>query len=364
MKHIQYMERALELAKKGIQEVSPNPAVGALLVKDGTIIGEGYHRGSGTLHAEIKAINSAGVSVEGATLYSTLEPCSTKYAGKKQAPCVERIIQEKISSVIISSLDPNPHVNGKGVEMLEKAGIHVITGVLDEENKILNEVYIKNMSQSLPFVHIKIAQTIDGKIATGLRDSKWITDEKAREDVHELRSCYDSILVGSGTVKYDDPLLTVRTVNRKSIKRLVVNSDLDIPLTHRIFENQNENPTMVITDKSVSMERQIPYKSRAIEILQIPSREKKRIDLTILMRELYAEGIRSVLVEGGSEIFTSFIKDKIFDKISFYIAPKICGSGMDSTKELEIEYMVDAIELKNVQIRTINNQVVMTGYRN
>jgi len=357
------MKRALELAEMGAIHASPNPAVGAVLVKEGKIIGEGYHRGPGSLHAEIDAIDNSSESLVGATLYSTMEPCVTMYKGKLQKPCTDRIISEKISQVIISITDPNEYVNGKGIKKLQDAGIHVRTGILTGQTKILNEIYIKNMEKSLPFVHLKIAQTLDGKIATKSKDSKWITDHDARKDVHKLRSLYDSILIGVGTVEIDNPILTVRTENERSINRIVLDSRLSTPVTSLLLDDQNNNKTFIITGNKIDPKREKIFQEKDITIIKLALNQNDQISLKPLLEKLFSMGIKSILVEGGSKIFTSFIKEKLFDKISVYTAPIICGSGTNSVNDIGTEMMGDSVSLKCINLKTINNQFVLTGYR-
>jgi diaminohydroxyphosphoribosylaminopyrimidine deaminase/5-amino-6-(5-phosphoribosylamino)uracil reductase len=287
MNHIKHMKKALKLAEKGIHNVSPNPAVGALLVKDGKIIGEGFHRGPGYPHAEIEAIDNAKQSLKGTTLYCTLEPCSSMYEGKKQAPCTNRIIKEKISTVVISMVDPNPFVNGLGIKQLKEAGIVVISGILEDESRKLNEVFIKNKTKSLPFVHLKIAQTLDGKIATESNNSQWITDEDARKDVHKLRSLYDSVLIGSGTVLIDDPLLTIRYGIDKPICRIILDSKLKTPLHSNLLQNDQKNETYIFTGNNVDQDQITPYIQENVKIVKISINDENQIDLNELLRKLY-----------------------------------------------------------------------------
>ncbi len=365
MNHIKYMKRALKLAELGKQNVSPNPAVGAVLVKNGTIIGEGFHRGSGFLHAEIVAIESAKTSIRGAKLYTTLEPCYSTYPGKKQPACTDRIIKEGIAHVIISMKDPNKHVSGQGISTLKSAGVSVTTGILTEETQLLNKVFIKNMQQKLPYVHLKIAQTIDGKIATETGHSKWITDEDARADVHELRSEYDAILIGSNTAKMDDPLMTVRYGKKKSIQRIVLNRQLSLELSLRIFKDLQKNPTTVCIDINAVIDPKMKqkYLEKGIGIIELDCGEERTIPLKPLLEALYQKGICSVLVEGGSALFTAFFKENYFDELTFYIAPKICGNGISAFGQLDIQSMDSAINFLNPEIRTINNQLVLTTRR-
>lgn len=363
MNHTDFMKKALSLAQKGEHQVSPNPAVGAVLVKNGRIIGEGYHQGPGTLHAEIDAIEKSKEPVEGSTLYTTLEPCSSSYPGKNQPPCTERIIREKIREVVISIIDPDNRVNGKGICKLKEAGIEVITGVLEDETYRLNEIFIKNKVEKKPFVHLKIAQTLDGRIATESGDSKWITDSDARKSVHKLRTRYDAILIGAGTALQDDPFLTVRHGYSKKIRRIVIDRYLKLPESLKIFEDQENNPTIVITGTDVSEQSYRSFIENNIKVLKIKSDSDNRIDLPDMLLQLYSHGICSIMVEGGSRIFTSFISEGIYDKITTYIAPRLCGNGIPAIGKLDISKMKDSKKLMNPQIDLINGQIVLTAYR-
>jgi diaminohydroxyphosphoribosylaminopyrimidine deaminase/5-amino-6-(5-phosphoribosylamino)uracil reductase len=285
------------------------------------------------------------------------------YEGKKQAPCTNRIIKEKISTVVISMVDPNPFVNGLGIKQLKEAGIVVISGILEDESRKLNEVFIKNKTKSLPFVHLKIAQTLDGKIATESNNSQWITDEDARKDVHKLRSLYDSVLIGSGTVLIDDPLLTIRYGIDKPICRIILDSKLKTPLHSNLLQNDQKNETYIFTGNNVDQDQITPYIQENVKIVKISINDENQIDLNELLRKLYQLGICSVLVEGGSQIFTSFIHENLFDKLTVYISPKICGSGISSVNNLGTEIMDDSLQLKRTEIKEINNQIVFSGYR-
>lgn len=365
MNHIRFMKKALELAESGTLNVSPNPAVGAVIVKNDIIIGEGFHRGPGTLHAEIAAIESAKGSVKGSTLYTTLEPCCSVYPGKRQPPCTERIIDEGIKAVVIAVKDPNQHVSGRGIEQLEAAGIKVSSEVLHEEALKQNKVYFKNISTSLPYVHLKIAQTIDGKIATNTGHSKWITDDDARDNVQKLRSHYDAVLIGSNTTRLDNPSLTVRNGSRKSIHRIVLNTALNIPDTLKLLEDQTDNPTTICVSENAEIDEKVKksFLDKGVSILETRCTPEGRIDLTILLKDLFARGIYSVLVEGGSSVFTSFIKESLFDEMTFYIAPRICGSGISSIGDLNTINMTDSLELKRPEFHTINGQIILNGHR-
>lgn len=321
-----------------IGQVSPNPYVGAVIVKDGKVIATGYHRGSGQAHAELDAINNAKESLEGATIYSNLEPCC--HTNKKTPPCTQRLIKEKFAKVVISNLDPNPQVAGKGVQLLKDAGIEVITDVLKEEGALLNEVFFTHITKNRPFIHLKYAQTIDGKIATLTGDSKWITSEKSREFVHTQRNQYDAILIGAQTALNDNPKLTVRTQNsERPIKRII--------LTNKLIHNSE---LLLLNDE---------YKNYTIQSIL-----NSNLDLSSILRNLYKEhGINSIYVEGGAKTLDLFIRDNLYDKLSIFIAPKIIGKGRSPHNELNFSLIKDAIEFKDVSWNIISDNAVMTAYR-
>lgn len=321
-----------------VGEVSPNPYVGAVIVKDGKIIATGYHKGSGHAHAELDAINNAKESLVGSTIYSNLEPCC--HTNKKTPPCAQRLILERFSKVVISNLDPNPLVAGQGVKILREAGIEVITDILKDEGEILNEVFFTHITKNRPFIHLKYAQTIDGKIATISGDSKWITSEKSREFVHTQRNQYDAIMIGAKTALADNPKLTVRKDDKvKPIKRVI--------LTNKILKDEKIN---LLTDE---------YKDYTIQSLL-----KSNLDLSSILSNLYMEhGIKSIYVEGGAKTLDLFINEKLYDKVSIFIAPKIIGKGRSPHNELQLNFIKDAIEFKNVSWKIIDDNAVMTAYR-
>jgi len=358
------MKRALQLASKGVGSVSPNPAVGAILVKNEHIIGEGYHRGPGSLHAEIEAIENASEPVEGATLYCTLEPCCSSYPGKKQPPCTDRIIAEKIKSVVIAAEDSNPRVNGGGIARLKSAGICVTKGILGVEADRLNEVFNINQREERSFVHIKIAQTLDGRIATAGGDSKWITDEDARRDVHRFRALYDAVLVGAETVRKDNPKLNVRLRERgKDPRRIVLSRSLDFPEDREIFSDDDSLRTIIVTSPYASELKKKILRDKGLEVMESPLCEEGGIDLPVLLKEFYRKGICSILVEGGSGVYTSFLKAGAFDRLSVYTAPLICGSGINSIGNLQTALMGQSLRLKRSSIEVINDQTVVHGWR-
>ncbi|MBQ3601679.1 MAG: bifunctional diaminohydroxyphosphoribosylaminopyrimidine deaminase/5-amino-6-(5-phosphoribosylamino)uracil reductase RibD [Lachnospiraceae bacterium] len=320
-----YMERAIELAKKGAGFVSPNPMVGAVIVKDGRIIGEGFHEKCGGLHAERNAIASLTESANGATIYVTLEPCC--HYGKTP-PCTEAIIEQKIAKVVIGSRDPNPLVAGKGVAQLKKAGIQVEEDFMRQECDALNPIFFHYISKRTPYVAMKYAMTMDGKIATGIGESKWITGEQARKQVHELRHCYKGIMVGIGTVLKDDPLLNCRIDGGIDPIRIICDSNMRIPLESQIVNTAKDIPTIVAIKEQVftkeMQEKKMELKKRNIEV--IPIKEKNgHIDLQELMVILGEKEVDSILLEGGGILNEGALQQNIVSKAYVYIAPKIFG---------------------------------------
>ena len=316
------MRRALKLAAKGAGRVSPNPMVGVVIVRDGKIIGEGYHQKFGEAHAEVNAIADAGGDVAGATLYSTLEPCC--HLNKKTPPCAQRIIKEKISRVVIAGTDPNPHVNGKGVIMMRKAGILVETGLLEAQNSELNRFFINIVTRGLPWVMVKIAQTLDGRISRAAGRQTWITGEKAQRQVHKWRAQYDAVLVGAGTVRSDDPQLTVRQYRGRNPMRIILSHTLNIPVNAGIISGKNKTGTVIFTTSVESIQEYKRLKNSGVWIQQIA---KGPEGLTQMLQMLAAHGIASLMVEGGQQVFTQFISAGLADQVCVFVSPKIFGSG-------------------------------------
>ena len=363
MKDIFYMQKALDLAIKGKGATSPNPMVGTVIVKDGKIIGKGYHQKYGEKHAEIMAIDNAQMSVAGATLYCNLEPCTADIPHKKTPPCSQRIVKEKIQRVVIATLDPNPYVNGRGVAYLRQHNIQVDTGILEQESIALNEKYFTFIQLGRPFIHLKIAQSLDGRIATSKGRSKWITNENALKKVHQLRSSYDAILVGINTVLQDDPSLDVRLWPGKNPCRIILDNELKIPSDARILSHSDPAKTFIFTFKSLVDKKAKQLVGRGIQVVSLPSNGQPYLDLHEVLSFLGKNNISSVLVEGGGEVFTSFIKNRLFDKISFFIAPMMIGSGIQSIGDLGIDSLEEAFRLKNVKIEIIDQQALVEGYR-
>lgn len=351
------MQRCLDLARKGTSTVSPNPMVGCVIVKGGNIIAEGFHRKFGGPHAEIIALMYARNKVKNSTLYINLEPCV--HFGKTP-PCTDAIVQSGISRVVIAMKDPNPLVSGKGIRRLREAGIDVKVGVPQKEAELLNEKFLKFMKTGLPFTGIKLAQTLDGKIADKSGNSKWITSEAARKMVHRLRSEYDAILVGANTVLKDNPELTVRLVKGRNPVRLVVDGRLSVPVSRKIF-NINKAPTWLLTSTdSIKSKNKKVYRlvSQGVRVLGISSSSfdlKPKSVLKILSKE----GISSVLIEGGSQTAASFIKQVPVDKLYLFISPKILGGGLEAFHFEHPQLIKNSIKLKINRVSSIGEDVLV-----
>lgn len=341
MYETQYMKLALQLASTTKGQTSPNPAVGAVIVKNGEIVGVGTHLKAGDAHAEIHALQMAGAKSEGATLYVTLEPCS--HYGKTP-PCVEKIIQAKIKRVIVAMQDPNPNVAGKGIQKLKEAGIEVAVGVCEEEAKQINEDFFHYILNKKPFVTLKTAMTIDGKIATSTGESKWITGEEARRDVHRFRHMHDAILVGIGTVLKDNPKLTTRLPEGgKHPVRIILDSQLRTPVDAFVIQD-NSAPTWIVTSKRVRHEQKLQY--QPFEHVKVIEMDDVR-NLHELMRILGQHEITSLFVEGGAQVNNSFLKAKLINQLIVYFAPTLIG-GSDAPTSFQgegIKRLNDALKL-------------------
>lgn len=356
MTDIEYMKEALELAKKGVGFVNPNPMVGAVIVKDGRIIGKGWHRKCGELHAERNAFADCTEDCEGAEIYVTLEPCC--HYGKTP-PCTEAIIEHKIKRVIIGSSDPNPLVSGKGVKILREHGIEVTEGILKEECDALNEIFMHYISTKLPFVTMKYAMTADGKIASHTGKSKWITGEAAREKVQSERLRHAAIMVGVGTVIADDPMLTCRLENGRNPLRIICDSNLRTPLDSKIVSTANEVPTIIATC-SADAEKSAEYEKYGCRIIKTDA-EEGHVNLRQLMEILGSEKIDSILLEGGGELNWSALRSGIVSKVQTYIAPKIFG-GKDAKSPvsgLGINEPSEAFMLKDSIISQIGDDFLI-----
>ncbi|MBE6031924.1 MAG: bifunctional diaminohydroxyphosphoribosylaminopyrimidine deaminase/5-amino-6-(5-phosphoribosylamino)uracil reductase RibD [Clostridiales bacterium] len=318
----EYMKLALELAQKGVGWVNPNPMVGAVIVKDGRIIGQGWHERYGELHAERNALANCTESPEGATIYVTLEPCC--HYGKTP-PCTEAIIENKLKRVVIGSADPNPLVAGKGVQILRDHGIEVETGLLEEECDAVNEVFFHYIRTKTPFVVMKYAMTMDGKIAAYTGKSQWISGEASRHKVQEDRHRYAAIMCGVGTVLADDPQLTCRLENSKNPLRIICDTNLRTPLDSKIVMTAKEVPTLIATCCQ-DPEKQAPYEESGCKLAVLPEKDGHP-DLKALMTYLGSEKIDSILLEGGGTLNWSALSQGIVNKVQTYIAPKLLGGA-------------------------------------
>lgn len=356
MTDLQYMKIAIELAKKGCGHVNPNPMVGAVIVKDNEIIGEGYHEKYGEFHAERNAITNCKNSPKGATIYVTLEPCC--HYGKTP-PCTEAIIESGISRVVVGSLDPNPLVAGKGIKILRDNGIDVVENVLKEKCDKLNEVFFNYIKTEKPYIVMKYAMTMDGKIATYSGKSKWITGEEARYKVHEDRNRYSGIMVGVGTVLEDDPMLNCRVDGGKNPVRIICDTNLRTPITSQIIKTAKEIPT-IIAICSTDAYRQEEYIKYGCKIITVP-KKGNHLDLNVLMQMLGKEKIDSILLEGGGMLNWSALNSGIVSKVQTYIAPKIFGgiNAKSPVGGLGVENPQQSFYLKNSVVTTIGEDILI-----
>ena len=356
-----WMRRVLRLAEKGKGRTSPNPMVGAVLVRNGRVIGEGYHAKAGTDHAEIIALRRAGEKAKGATLYLNLEPC-THYG--KTPPCVPAVIEAKVKRVVIGMKDPNPLVRGGGFESLKRAGLNVEVGILEEECRRLNEAFCKYILEKEPFVILKVAATLDGKIATREGDSKWISGEASRHFVHRMRDQVDGVVVGIGTVLKDDPKLTARIKKGRDPYRIILDSRLRIPEGAQVIGNSSSK-TIIATTELADRDKIERLEKKGVQILILNS-EKGKVDLKKCLSKLGELGIMSLLVEGGSQVNGSFLDEGLIDKILFFFSPKLIGdrealgifggTGKATLKE--------SIPLNELRVRRIGEDILIEGYVN
>lgn len=360
-RHEDFMAMAVALAKKGIGRTSPNPSVGALIVKNGKIIGRGYHKKAGLAHAEINALKEAGLNAKNAEMYVTLEPCN--HFGKTP-PCTDAVIKAGIKNVFIGMKDPNPLVAGSGIRRLRSAGIYVETGILKSECKAINESYIKYITTDTPFVTLKLAATLDGRIATKAGESKWITGKEARKSAHRMRSETDAVMVGIGTILKDNPELTTRLVKGKNPLRIVVDSKLRIPMNAKVLNpEKNTIIATVAGQKSEVKNRKLKkLKAKGAEIIALPSKTGA-VDLKVLMDKLGKRKITSLMIEGGSTLAASAIKQGIVDKAAIFLAPKMIGKeGLPIVGELGIKRLKDAICLSRLECKKVGEDILVQGY--
>jgi len=353
------MTIALSLSERARGKTLPNPMVGAVITKNDKAVGQGYHKGPGSDHAEVAAIKSAGARTKGATIYVTLEPCC--HTGRT-GPCTEAIKAAGIKKIVYACKDLNPLVNGKGAGALRRAGLKVENDLMKYEAIRLNEVYFNIVEKKRPFVTLKIAQTIDGRIATMSGDSRWITGKDARTFVHKLRSENDAVLIGMGTVKADNPSLTTRHLKGNNPYRIVVTESLEFPKSCKLIVNNNDYKTIIATTKRSLSKYAKNKKTNGLTFWEIKTSGKNKLNLDDILQKAYSFGIHSILVEGGSQIATSFLKAKLVDKLVVITAPLFLGSGLNSIGNLEIGAIKNAIKLKNHSRFQCGEDQIFVGY--
>ncbi len=357
-----YMRMAYALARKAPGRVSPNPYVGAVLVREGTIIGTGYHEGPGCPHAEVVALRRAGRRAQGATLYVTLEPC---VHWGRTPPCVDSLISARLRRVVVSSVDPNPLVRKRGLARLKREGIEVECGLLGEENRRLNETYSKYITRRLPFITIKAAVSLDGRMATRTGESRWVSSPAAREYAHLVRSENDALMVGVGTVLSDDPRLTIRLPRRKArpLTRVVLDTDLRFPSRARLASTLDQGPLVIFSGPGAPVRKAGALRRRGIQVVTVRARDG-RLDLEAVLSWLGRQEISSVLVEGGSRLAASVLDQRLADKVLLFLAPKLVGgpgapafvAGRGAVR------MPGAVELRNVRTFSIGPDTIVEGY--
>ncbi len=353
----QLMRRALRLATKGRGRVSPNPLVGAVIFNDGEIVGEGFHEIYGGPHAEVNALRQAGDRARGGTVVVTLEPCCHQ---GKTPPCTNALIAHKVRRVVVGTLDPNPEVNGKGVGELRRAGIDVRVGVLEEACRELNRGYFKWIRTGLPWVTAKLAVTLDGKIATQSGDSKWITSERARRWAHRLRAEHDAVLIGSGTLRHDDPQLTVRHVRGPNPWRIVADPALEHALRSRLATlGAQDGKTIVAAGKNVPDDRLVDALHSGLRVWSLETDLEGKLDPLDLLMRAAADGLTSVLLEGGAEFVSSFVKRGLVDRFVLFVAPRFFGEGIGMLRDLGVQRVADAHLWKLRRIRRVGTDLML-----
>lgn len=354
-----YMRLAMQLAGNAIGRTSPNPLVGAVIVKDNRVVGCGWHRKAGTPHAEVHALNQAGELAQGADVYVTLEPCA--HYGKTP-PCAKALVEAKVKNVYGGLLDVNPKVAGKGFKILEDAGIHVEYGFLQDELRKQNEVFFKWIEHKKPFIVLKAAMTLDGKIATAIGQSKWITNETSRAYGYKLRDIYDGIMVGINTVIEDNPMLTARVDGGKNPIRIVVDSGLRIDINANVVQDKSAKTIVATTDKA-DKDKILKLQAQDVDVIVVDKDENDKVDIEKLLDILGQQNICSILVEGGATLSGSFVAKKLVDKVYFFIAPKIVGGKEAKTPVAGtgILNLQEALALKDIQIEKLEEDILIIG---
>lgn len=354
-----YMRMALRLARRGEGLVSPNPMVGAVIVKGGEIVGRGYHQYFGGSHAEVEAIKDAGEKARGATLFVSLEPCS--HFGKTP-PCTDIIVKTGIRKVVIAILDPNPLTHGKGADILEKAGIDVKIGLCENEARRINETFFKYIREKMPYITVKAAASLDGKIATSTGESKWITSEKARKWGKTMREKEDAILVGVNTVIEDDPELCPLR-DKERYLRIILDSKLRIPLKAKVLKNQSKYPTLIFTTTQAN-KRKIERLQDAGVKVEIVADKERRVDVKEVLEKLGRMEVARVLVEGGGEVIGSFFLENLVDKLFLFLSPRIIGGRKAPTwvEGKGFGSLQNALKVKITNLRHLGEDILIEGY--
>jgi diaminohydroxyphosphoribosylaminopyrimidine deaminase/5-amino-6-(5-phosphoribosylamino)uracil reductase len=357
--HEHWMKRALLLARKGKGRTSPNPLVGAVLVKRGKVMGEGYHAKAGKAHAEIIAIERAGKDARGSTLYVNLEPC-THYG--KTPPCAPAVIQAGVRRVVVGMVDPNPLVKGKGISTLRKAGIDVQIGTLEKQCKTLNEAFCKYILVKEPFVILKAAATLDGKIATRNGESKWISNEASRRLVHGVRNEVDAVVVGVGTILKDDPLLTARIRGGRDPVRIILDSRLRIPEDARVI-GVSSSRTLIATTTLAPRDKIERLQRAGAQVVLVESKNGK-VDLRSFLSKLGELGMMSILVEGGSQVNGAFLDGGLIDKLLLFLSPRMMGDpqALGIFQGKGFEHLKEAASVEDIKIRRIGEDILVEGY--
>lgn len=359
--HEKFMRMALSLALKAKGRTLPNPLVGAVVVKKGKVVGRGYHARAGLAHAEVVALEKAGKAARGSRLYVNLEPCC--HIGKT-GPCVERIKASGVKEVIFAMLDPNPLNNGKGAQFLRRNGIKAISGVLEKEAKRVNRIFVKNIIHQLPFVTVKVAQSLDGKIATASGDSRWISSESSRKYVHKLRSMVDAILVGINTVLKDNPLLSCRLngrVHKRQPKKIVVDSNLRLTPQLKIFSRRSPAEVIIATTRFAPQDK-LSYFRKKAQVIVARDRER-RVDLLDLLKKLAKQGFAHILIEGGGRIIAAALKQRLVDEMIVFVSPRIIG-GEDAPTAVEgegVRRISQAQRLEDVRFKKLGSDFIIEG---
>jgi diaminohydroxyphosphoribosylaminopyrimidine deaminase/5-amino-6-(5-phosphoribosylamino)uracil reductase len=360
--HETFIKMALSLAEQGRGWTSPNPMVGAVVVKDGKVVGQGFHRKAGGPHAEIFALKEAGDDARGATLYVTLEPCN--HVGRTP-PCTEAILKSGIKAVIAGMKDPNPSVSGGGMEYLASRGIDTTVGLCEDACRRLNETFIKYITTGVPFVMLKCAATLDGRIATRTWDSKWITNARSRQFVHGLRHAVDAIMVGIGTVSKDNPSLTTRLEETEGSDpvRIILDTHLSISPEARLLHLSSCSDTVIVSDHFIAPDKRKTIEKTGARVLTVDCPEG-RIDLKALVNELGKTGITSLLIEGGSRVNGSALRAGIVDKIYMFYAPKICAGddGVAICSGPGVNFMKDSMGVSHISVHRFEDDIMIEGY--